>query len=202
MYVHYNGEQLKRKLVQLIFLTLLPTPLLSILQTETRKMAQIMPFIVFATVAQMSVITTNAMSIAKDQRAIGSPEDFCKPTDFNMTVSLPGCKSKIIQNKFCYGQCFTTFFPASLKSKTVSCNTCSPVILKKQLVILSCPNNPEGFKVKAVRIIEDCKCQLKKCQTFPSSEWIKIFISICFQSTDFDKILWYSMINLLFARSW
>lgn len=86
---------------------------------------------------------------------------FCSTRLFNQSIALPGCKSKIVVNNFCYGQCNSKFLQDQ-NIRVFHCSFCKPVDVHIKTVDLVC----EGDKPKTVQYeyIKLCACKEIECK--------------------------------------
>ena len=86
----------------------------------------------------------------------------CRTHAFVEVVYPPGCNSYTVENKFCGGLCQSIIYPAGEKW-IQQCTVCKPT-LKTMNITLDCPNDKkEKKKVRAVTVVQDCKCQRHPC---------------------------------------
>ncbi|XP_052001808.1 gremlin-2-like [Xyrauchen texanus] len=102
--------------------------------------------------------------------------DWCKTQPLRQTVSLEGCLSRTVINRFCYGQCNSFFIPRHLMSQTLlhrsqktapvpdhnssfqSCAFCRPSRITTVTVRLHCPGLQPPYRQRKVQRIKQCKC--------------------------------------------
>uniref|UniRef100_A0A8C2H5F2 Gremlin 2, DAN family BMP antagonist a n=1 Tax=Cyprinus carpio TaxID=7962 RepID=A0A8C2H5F2_CYPCA len=114
----------------------------------------------------------------RPQGSIPSPynkSDWCKTQPLRQTVSLEGCLSQTIINRFCYGQCNSFYIPRHLTSQTShrsrktastpdhntsfqSCAFCQPSRITTVTVRLHCPGLQPPYRQRKVQRIKQCKC--------------------------------------------
>lgn len=88
---------------------------------------------------------------------------WCKTEPYMQLIKEPGCISRKVLNRFCYGQCNSFYIPRTLrkgKGQRVfkSCGFCKPRRTQKIRVTLTCPGRRKGFKHKRVKQIKQCRC--------------------------------------------
>lgn len=88
---------------------------------------------------------------------------WCKTEPYMQLIKEPGCLSRKVLNRFCYGQCNSFYIPRTLrkgKGQRVfkSCGFCKPRRTQKIRVTLTCPGRRKGFKHKRVKQIKQCRC--------------------------------------------
>ena len=88
---------------------------------------------------------------------------WCKTEPYMQIIKEPGCLSRKVLNRFCYGQCNSFYIPRTLrkgKGQRVfkSCGFCKPRRTQKIRVTLTCPGKRKGFKHKRVKQIKQCRC--------------------------------------------
>ncbi|XP_026115917.1 gremlin-2-like [Carassius auratus] len=101
--------------------------------------------------------------------------DWCKTQPLRQTVSLEGCLSRTVINRFCYGQCNSFYIPRHLTSQTShrsrktssmpdhntsfqSCAFCRPSRITTVTVRLHCPGLQPPYRQRKVQRIKQCKC--------------------------------------------
>ncbi|XP_066298886.1 uncharacterized protein [Branchiostoma lanceolatum] len=84
-------------------------------------------------------------------------KDWCKAVAFDQEVSAPGCETKLVRNKFCYGQCSSFHIPRQHPGPFDSCASCTPTRTRNEKVVLNCHGNET--KVRKVSIVEECACR-------------------------------------------
>lgn len=92
---------------------------------------------------------------------------FCRGKFVKQIISHPGCISKQIINKMCYGMCKSAFIPEDnkdSKSRGSLCVQCQPASMIWTTVSLKCPNSRQKFVLKKVRKIRKCHCWSDKIQ--------------------------------------
>ena len=82
--------------------------------------------------------------------------EWCKAKAFNQTVRQPGCFSREIENKYCYGQCNSIYIPG--QRNLDSCNSCRPKSYQFVAVTLLCPFTAKKRQHKQVQMIYSCYC--------------------------------------------
>lgn len=96
-------------------------------------------------------------------------KEMCKSEPLPQRVREPGCRPKMISNRFCYGQCNSFYIPkggmkgvaveASLdKTAFKSCSFCRPKKVESVTVTLHCPGLPQRFVRKHIQVIRHCTC--------------------------------------------
>lgn len=92
----------------------------------------------------------------------------CRAYNVNQVIHLPGCQNKTIENKYCSGQCFSSWEPhikGTPKDHGNICSACVPENKFKKAVPLSCSDEKSGFKYVDVDIIKSCLCQRFPCKS-------------------------------------
>ncbi|XP_019632388.1 PREDICTED: uncharacterized protein LOC109476018 [Branchiostoma belcheri] len=84
-------------------------------------------------------------------------KDWCKAVAFDQEVSAPGCETKLVRNKFCYGQCSSFHIPRQHPGPFDSCASCTPTRTRSEKVVLNCQGNET--RVRKVSIVEECACR-------------------------------------------
>lgn len=88
---------------------------------------------------------------------------FCRGKFIKQVISHPGCISKPIINKMCYGMCKSAYIPEvrNNKPKGTICVQCQPASMLWMTVALQCPKQPQKVVYKKVRKIRKCHCWSK-----------------------------------------
>lgn len=101
--------------------------------------------------------------------------DWCKTQPLKQTVSLEGCMSRTIVNRFCYGQCNSFYIPRHLESSSrpngrkrqakanqeasfQSCAFCKPHRISTLTVRLICPRLQPPYRHRKIQRIKECRC--------------------------------------------
>ena len=90
-------------------------------------------------------------------------KESCRAKLFNQTIMLPGCESRVIKNRFCYGRCNSFYVPldeTQNQFRFKTCSVCKPIkssIIEVRLKCLSSELKPTKRKVR-VEKIESCRC--------------------------------------------
>lgn len=89
---------------------------------------------------------------------------WCKTEPFYQLIKEPGCISRQVQNRFCYGQCNSFYIPKTIRRRTKrkvfkSCGFCRPKRTNTIIVTLKCPGRKKGYKQKKVRQVKECACR-------------------------------------------
>ncbi|XP_008563843.1 PREDICTED: gremlin-2-like, partial [Galeopterus variegatus] len=77
------------------------------------------------------------------------------------TVREEGCRSRVVLNHFCYGQCNSFYIPRPVRSQEnsfQSCAFCKPQRLASVLVELQCPGLDPPFRLKKIQKVKQCRC--------------------------------------------
>uniref|UniRef100_A0A671M508 Gremlin-2-like n=1 Tax=Sinocyclocheilus anshuiensis TaxID=1608454 RepID=A0A671M508_9TELE len=83
--------------------------------------------------------------------------DWCKTQPLRQTVSLEGCLSRTVINRFCYGQCNSFYIPHH-NTSFQSCAFCRPSRITTVTVRLHCPGLQPLYRQRKVQRIKQCKC--------------------------------------------
>lgn len=101
--------------------------------------------------------------------------DWCKTQPLKQTVTLGGCVSRTIVNRFCYGQCNSFYIPRHQESQErphgrkraakpvndgsfQSCAFCKPHRISTLTVRLHCPRLQPPYRHRKVQRIKECRC--------------------------------------------
>lgn len=105
-------------------------------------------------------------------------KDWCRTIPFNQSVTASRCKTKVIKNNLCYGQCNSFFIPQSERTSNKvafqSCANCKPQRLRWVNVTLSCPGqNPPKMQMTILKV-ESCRCIASdRTEVDQSSEYLR-----------------------------
>lgn len=87
-------------------------------------------------------------------------QHWCRMAKFTDTIKPPGCESRNVTNRICYGYCLSIFIP-SICEGFVSCGSCMPGSFREKRIVFYCPyRSPRKRIVKKVKIITSCNCQV------------------------------------------
>uniref|UniRef100_W5LSW2 Gremlin 2, DAN family BMP antagonist n=1 Tax=Astyanax mexicanus TaxID=7994 RepID=W5LSW2_ASTMX len=101
--------------------------------------------------------------------------DWCKTQPLRQTISLEGCLSRTVVNRFCYGQCNSFYIPRHLTSRSrsrahrsqkpvnhdasfQSCAFCRPHRITTVTVRLHCPGLQPPYRHRKVQRVKQCRC--------------------------------------------
>ena len=109
----------------------------------------------------ITLMTSKAEDNIVERDSSYEDRTFCSTKVFNQSITLPGCKSEIVVNNFCYGQCNSKFLQ-NHNIKVFHCSFCIPVDIHIKTVDLVC----EGDKLKHVQYeyIKLCACKKTECK--------------------------------------
>lgn len=89
-------------------------------------------------------------------------KDWCRTIPLRQKVSEPKCRSTVIKNNFCYGQCNSFFIPHTGRTDNKvafqSCAFCKPYKQHWGNVTLNCPGRNPPMIQKTVLFVESCRC--------------------------------------------
>lgn len=86
-------------------------------------------------------------------------QSWCRSAMFKERISEPGCESKLVYNRFCYGQCMSFYVPRYPLTNFSSCTACVPVLKEKRLIRLKCPQRKTPILFKEVLFVKSCRCR-------------------------------------------
>ena len=118
---------------------------------------------VFLTVTKYNLVNGSAL-----YQANWSEDGFCDTKLFTQPVSSDGCKTKFIENGYCYGQCSSTYSYLTNTIININCSACQPELVSKHIVELTC----DGGKLKAIEVdkVESCRCIKRVCRVLNTME--------------------------------
>lgn len=89
-------------------------------------------------------------------------KDWCKTIPLRQKISEPNCRSKTVENNFCYGQCNSFFIPHTDRTDNKvafqSCAFCKPLRQHWGNVTLNCPGRNPPKVEKTVLFVDACRC--------------------------------------------
>lgn len=88
-------------------------------------------------------------------------EEKCEAVPYKQNITVPGCKSKLIDNRYCKGQCISGYVPENGVNGKYRCSSCQPHVTTSQPITLECENGE--MKTVQVEIFKECKCAQTKC---------------------------------------
>lgn len=109
-------------------------------------------------------IPTNAISEEEEEVEADEmimSEEKCEAVPYKQNISVAGCSSKLVDNKYCKGQCISGYVPENGVNGKYRCSSCQPHVTSTKAVSLECQNGES--KVVQVEIFKECKCALTKC---------------------------------------
>ncbi len=101
-------------------------------------------------------------------------QEKCRAKLFNQTVSWPGCESRVVRNRFCYGRCNSFYIPLNPTEATThhsqfkTCSACRPVERRLLSLHLKCASEPNGKRKVSVEKVLSCRCEQQLSQHQPS----------------------------------
>ncbi|XP_067286289.1 gremlin-2b [Pseudorasbora parva] len=87
--------------------------------------------------------------------------DWCKTQPLRQTVSLEGCRSRTVINRFCYGQCNSFYIPRHARKDPESfqsCAFCRPQRFTSLTVELECPDLQPPVRFRKIQRVKQCRC--------------------------------------------
>uniref|UniRef100_A0A8B9LPU2 Gremlin 2, DAN family BMP antagonist a n=1 Tax=Astyanax mexicanus TaxID=7994 RepID=A0A8B9LPU2_ASTMX len=88
--------------------------------------------------------------------------DWCKTQPLRQTISLEGCLSRTVVNRFCYGQCNSFYIPrqkpVNHDASFQSCAFCRPHRITTVTVRLHCPGLQPPYRHRKVQRVKQCRC--------------------------------------------
>lgn len=87
--------------------------------------------------------------------------DWCKTQPLKQTIHEEGCLSRVIINRFCYGQCNSFYIPRHTYQDGgvfQSCSACKPKAFSSVTYTLFCPGQTPSTKKKRVQRVKQCRC--------------------------------------------
>lgn len=87
--------------------------------------------------------------------------DWCKTQPLKQTIHEEGCLSRVIINRFCYGQCNSFYIPRhNYQDGDVfqSCSACKPKTFSTVTYTLFCPGQTPNTRKKRIQRVKQCRC--------------------------------------------
>jgi len=110
-------------------------------------------------VAIIWTVKVESQSATEEDNVVESFEnENCKTYSMNQSVSAPGCQKKYIENKACYGQCYSK---SGIIGGLITCKACWPTKIHNKNVALDCDNGQK--KIVKVAIVMYCQCRQRRC---------------------------------------
>lgn len=90
-------------------------------------------------------------------------KDWCKTEPLIQKIREPGCLSRTIVNRFCYGQCNSFYIPKNARQDMdltafKSCSFCKPKRFTWITISLHCPGRNPPYKKKKIQRVKQCRC--------------------------------------------
>lgn len=88
-------------------------------------------------------------------------DDWCKAYTLRQRIEEPGCISRTITNRLCYGQCNSFYIPKQSNDYNQafqSCSFCKPQKVAYITITLRCPGQDPPIKTRRVKRIKKCRC--------------------------------------------
>ena len=83
----------------------------------------------------------------------------CIAKKFNQTITHDNCIPKVIENRFCYGQCNSFYIPHVTEKPMEICFTCQPDETFEDEIVLDCVRDNQLYKYSmTVQRIQSCRC--------------------------------------------
>lgn len=86
-------------------------------------------------------------------------KSWCRSALFKERITEPGCESKLVYNRFCYGQCMSFYVPRYPLESFRSCTACVPVVMEKKIIRLKCPQRKSRVLMKEITLVKSCRCR-------------------------------------------
>ena len=106
---------------------------------------------------------TNLMK--KNEWRNDSKKENCHSQIFTQSVILPGCKTKFVKSRYCYGQCNSVYVP-QMHRNFKNCKACVPNKLVLKQIKIKCPGKIENgatYIYRNVTLVKNCRCQDVLC---------------------------------------
>ncbi|XP_068610123.1 gremlin-1a [Brachionichthys hirsutus] len=87
--------------------------------------------------------------------------DWCKTQPLKQSIREQGCLSRVIVNRFCYGQCNSFYIPRhNYRDGDVfqSCSACRPKAFSTVTYTLFCPGQTPSTRKKRIQRVKQCRC--------------------------------------------
>lgn len=115
----------------------------------------------------MGPVTSTDEVLESSQEALHVTErrylrlDWCKTQPLKQTIHEEGCLSRVIINRFCYGQCNSFYIPRHTYQDGgifQSCSACKPKTFSTVTYTLFCPGQTPSTRKKRVQRVKQCRC--------------------------------------------
>ncbi|CAN7999542.1 unnamed protein product [Ixodes hexagonus] len=95
--------------------------------------------------------------------------DWCRTGTLMQRVREPGCRTSLLRNRYCYGQCKSFYVPrehvgnSSSSNNTTSgafesCAACRPVKFRSARVTFVCPGQSPPVRKRTLQRVHRCRC--------------------------------------------
>ena len=94
-----------------------------------------------------------------------SKKENCHSQVVTQSVIIPGCNTKFVKNRYCYGQCNSVYVP-QMHSNFKNCKACVPDKLVLKQIKIKCPGkikNEATYIYRNVTLVKNCLCQDVLC---------------------------------------
>ena len=105
------------------------------------------------------VIHTNDKGVTLPIMPSAVNQSWCRSALFKEHITEPGCESKLVYNRFCYGQCTSFYVPRFPLASFRTCNACVPVVTEKRFIKLNCPQRKDKVYLKQILLVKSCRCR-------------------------------------------
>ncbi|KAH9517271.1 uncharacterized protein LOC124497070 [Dermatophagoides farinae] len=133
-----------------------------------------------------SIIYSNLGQALPSMLAKHSRDGSCKTVPFEQKIQHPGCKSRIVNNNYCFGNCNSFYIPSE-SNQTMpfqSRCTCSPRRYRWKIIRLRCPL----YNVQRQRFTRPSSSSLENIRSQSQSQSAATIDSIDYDSSDMNKI--------------
>ena len=91
-------------------------------------------------------------------------KDWCKTEPLVRRLREPGCRSRRVIDRFCYGQCNSFYIPREGRRRRAfkSCPSCLPRRWERVSVLFHCPGQVPARRRRSVRLVKQCRCMTRR----------------------------------------
>ncbi|XP_043237698.1 gremlin-1-like [Amphibalanus amphitrite] len=91
-------------------------------------------------------------------------KDWCKTEPLIRRLREPGCRSRRVIDRFCYGQCNSFYIPRESRRRRAfkSCPSCLPRRWERVSVLFHCPGQVPARRRRTVKLVKQCRCMPRR----------------------------------------
>ncbi|CAN8008672.1 unnamed protein product [Ixodes pacificus] len=104
--------------------------------------------------------------VVRDHRRSPPPRrDWCRTGSLVQRVREPGCRTALLRNRYCYGQCKSFYVPrehaangSAAGGAFESCAACRPVKFRSVRLTFVCPGQVPPMRKRTLHRVHRCRC--------------------------------------------